>query len=451
MRRARSTVPVVGRRELLLDAAIELVGTKGMRALTHRGVDEAASLPQGSTSNLFRTRRALVEGVLDRLIEHDHALIGPTGEPSSTAEQLIELVVSYVQSAVGSDVVRTRARFAVFAEAMVDESLRTAVERRRDQLRPLAADLLRGLHLPNPEATARVALDAIDGMILHQLTGQPVDTVQLSADLAALVGQSRPREGRRSFDRAALVYDGIRHSYPPALFADLFALLPTDPRIIEVGPGTGQATADLLAHGARVEAIELGPQLGATLRRNLPTDRLEVWVDDFETAAIAPGADALFSATAYHWIARAAQTDRPAALLRTGGLLAVVGTVQVNDPVDGGFFAAAQPIYQRHGQGHRGPSAPTRHGVDSELGDRLAADPRYVDVELRCYDWDQHYTTEQYRRLMLSYSTTQLMDEPARSALLDEIAALVDSDFGGRVTRPLVITLTTARLGQALL
>ncbi|HEX5919668.1 MAG TPA: TetR family transcriptional regulator, partial [Nocardioides sp.] len=43
------------RRTVLLDAALELVGTQGMRGLTHRAVDAAAGLPAGSTSNYFRT------------------------------------------------------------------------------------------------------------------------------------------------------------------------------------------------------------------------------------------------------------------------------------------------------------------------------------------------------------------------------------------------------------
>ena len=42
-----------------LDAAIDLLGTQGLRALAHTRVDERASLPKGSTSNYFRTRQAL--------------------------------------------------------------------------------------------------------------------------------------------------------------------------------------------------------------------------------------------------------------------------------------------------------------------------------------------------------------------------------------------------------
>jgi hypothetical protein len=76
----------------------------------------------------------------------------------------------------------------------------------------------------------------------------------------------------------------------------------------------------------------------------------------------------------------------------------------------------------------------------------LQGDGRYDAVEVRQWDWDQTYSSEDYRQLLLSDSRRQMMDEPSREALLDDIEAFVDSDFGGRVTRPLVATLTTAEL-----
>ena len=45
-----------------------------MRRLTHRAVDAAADLPLGSTSNRFRTRDALLVGVLGRILERETAI-----------------------------------------------------------------------------------------------------------------------------------------------------------------------------------------------------------------------------------------------------------------------------------------------------------------------------------------------------------------------------------------
>lgn len=56
----------------------------------------------------------------------------------------------------------------------------------------------------------------------------------------------RPADVRLSFDRAADIYDEVRPSYPGPMFDELFQMLPPRPEIVEVGPGTGQATKDLL-------------------------------------------------------------------------------------------------------------------------------------------------------------------------------------------------------------
>ena len=56
--------------------------------------------------------------------------------------------------------------------------------------------------------------------------------------------------------------------------------------------------------------------MAAKLRSNLKSERLRITVGDFEEVSIDHGAaDAVFSATAYHWISQAAQTDRPANIL----------------------------------------------------------------------------------------------------------------------------------------
>jgi hypothetical protein len=74
-----------------------------------------------------------------------------------------------------------------------------------------------------------------------------------SYDLGGSTGTSgkdvtvgRPDDIRLSFNEAAEVYDRVRPSYPSDLFDALFQMLPSQPKIVEVGPGTGQATKDLV-------------------------------------------------------------------------------------------------------------------------------------------------------------------------------------------------------------
>lgn len=187
--------------------------------------------------------------------------------------------------------------------------------------------------------------------------------------------------------------------------------------------------------------------MAARLRANLPSSDLQVTVGDFELVRVPDRSlDAVFSATAYHWVTPAAQLDRPAAILKRGGLLAIVDLNQVDSADDAGFFDAVQPIYERYGQGHQGPPAPERGSVDPGIHQSLREDRRFVNVELHSYAWNQTYTASAYRKLMLSYSGTQMMEPEARTALLDDIEAFIRERFGGQIVRPLEVTLTTARI-----
>ncbi|TCO49786.1 TetR/AcrR family transcriptional regulator [Actinocrispum wychmicini] len=57
------------RREALADAAIAIVSREGTHGLSHRAVDEAAEVPRGTTSNYFRSREALLEATVARLVQ----------------------------------------------------------------------------------------------------------------------------------------------------------------------------------------------------------------------------------------------------------------------------------------------------------------------------------------------------------------------------------------------
>src|SRR4029077_19530388 len=74
-----------------------------------------------------------------------------------------------------------------------------------------------------------------------------------------------PRAWRVGFDEVAELYDQVRPGFPDELFDELAAALPPAPVVVEVGPGTGQATKGLVAGGARVTAVEWGPHLAAVL------------------------------------------------------------------------------------------------------------------------------------------------------------------------------------------
>jgi SAM-dependent methyltransferase len=258
---------------------------------------------------------------------------------------------------------------------------------------------------------------------------------------------STGRDVRLSFDGVADVYERARPSYPAVLFDRLFDALPERPDVMEMGPGTGQATALLLERDARVTAVELGPQLAAALAAKFAGhDRLLVVNSSFEDAIVPAGSfDAVVAATAYHWIGPREQIERPVELLRPGGVLAVFDLIQVDSLRDHGYFQAVQPIYDRYESKKRSPWEPTTYDTaEPPVASPLRSSGRYRSVDVYRHVWDQTYSSAKYRDLLWTYSGTQMKPEPERSQMVDELVGVIDRDFGGSITRPLCATLTLA-------
>jgi len=176
------------RPEQLLDAAIAVLGSQGIRQLTHRAVDAAAELPAGSASNYFRTREALVNAMIVRFADRDRqsweALAGmfTPREPG----ELVAALAAYVQRAVGADREVTIARYSVFIEAALRPGAREQLTRSAREIRRWGADWLRGIGAADPELACELLFDQIDGLILHRLA-YPDLAVDLEARLTAMV------------------------------------------------------------------------------------------------------------------------------------------------------------------------------------------------------------------------------------------------------------------------
>ncbi|MDQ8702382.1 TetR family transcriptional regulator [Streptomyces sp. LHD-70] len=75
------------RRARLEDAAIAVLAEHGSRGLTHRAVDTAAAVPAGTASRYFRTRDALLNGVIERITHRLNARVDSyTVRPISPAD-----------------------------------------------------------------------------------------------------------------------------------------------------------------------------------------------------------------------------------------------------------------------------------------------------------------------------------------------------------------------------
>ncbi|WP_107773678.1 TetR/AcrR family transcriptional regulator [Nocardioides sediminis] len=161
-------------RERALEAAVELLGTQGVRALSHARVDDRAGLPPGSTSNWFRTRRALLAGVVDWIAEHERAEFDPTAMPAmSGLDALIDGWCAMADLEAGPFATRTRARYALFLELAGDPELGEPLRRQRREFERWTEAIVVAVGVADPVPAARALMALSDGLLLHRLTVDP--------------------------------------------------------------------------------------------------------------------------------------------------------------------------------------------------------------------------------------------------------------------------------------
>lgn len=257
------------------------------------------------------------------------------------------------------------------------------------------------------------------------------------------------KEGRRLFGIDPAAYDSARPGHAERVYEVLVERCGLGPgaAMVEVGPGTGQATRRLLDLGADpLVAIEPDPALASYLDATLG-GRVEVQIVALEDAVL-PGDtfDLAAAASSFHWVEEDAGLAKLFAALCPGGWLAMWWTLFGEGGEPDAFITATSPLLQDlEASPTRGEKGRPAHALDSEA--RLAAFQAagFEDAEHEVVRWCASWDTNGIRALYGTFSPIARLDEVRRAEILDGIARIAERDFGGRVQRTLRTSLYTAR------
>jgi SAM-dependent methyltransferase len=255
-------------------------------------------------------------------------------------------------------------------------------------------------------------------------------------------------DGQRLFGPAAERYDRARPGHADAVYEILGECCGLRPgaKVLEIGPGTGQATRHLLERGADpLVALEPDPALAAFLQDRL-RGRVEIRPATLETAELEDDFDLAVAASAFHWVDERLGLERIRGALRPGGSVALWWTLF-------GYSDRADPIRDAidplMGNLPLSPSHPERdgppHAADERARVAALEAAGFEDVAAHRLEWAHTWDTRGTRDLFGTFSPILALAPAEQEALLDEIASIAESQFGGRVTRPLVTMLYTAR------
>jgi AcrR family transcriptional regulator len=166
------------RKVLIADAAIDVLGRDGLRALTHRAVDARAGLPQGTCSYHHRTRRSLLAAALNRIADLDRADIAGPG-PGDVVGRAVAVLGGWL----GPGRVRTRARLVLMLDAEARRDLGAEAGR-------LAGEFVAGATSTLGDAgKARLLVALLDGVVADDLIrggAEPPGRDELRARVAAV-------------------------------------------------------------------------------------------------------------------------------------------------------------------------------------------------------------------------------------------------------------------------
>jgi SAM-dependent methyltransferase len=225
----------------------------------------------------------------------------------------------------------------------------------------------------------------------------------------------------KEFDASAVAYDRYRPRYPDELIDDIIELgeVPPEARTVEIGAGTGIATAPLVDRGLQVIGIEPSPSMRALAQEKLG-NRARFVAGRFEDWPSTDGVDLIVAFSAWHWVDPSTGVDLAAHLLAPGGALAVAWTEIVSWGQDGFEDRLADVT-----------GAPWPKSVDHMLASLrpLADDQRFTDFAVRRHRFQRSLDAEAFIGLTRTYPGfhTAQRDERYRR--------IIDDEFGGTVTR----------------
>lgn len=236
-------------------------------------------------------------------------------------------------------------------------------------------------------------------------------------------------EFRLVFDTIPDAFDRYRPHYPAIVYQTLFpyAHLTPGSAVLELGPGTGQATRPVLDTGCAYWGIELGEHLADRLAGNFQDyPNFHLIRGDFLTHDFGGQRfDCVFSAAAIQWMPEEAAFRKVYSLLKPGGTLAMMLIKTDYQTPNPALYDRIQAVYSRYYKPEQAyMPGRFRYGQAPAYG--------YVDFEKHTFPGRRQYTGAEYAALCATHADHITIPSPYREPFFTGIREAVEA-FGDRI------------------
>jgi len=250
---------------------------------------------------------------------------------------------------------------------------------------------------------------------------------------------------RSVFDSAAGEYDAARPAYPDAVFAELAGRTGplTGLLTLDCGAGTGIASRQLAARGARVVSLDIGEQMLARAKARNPQSAC-VLADGNWLPARAAVADLVTFAQSWHWFDQRLAAAEVARVLKPGGHWAAWWNRA---------HADGEPWFEHYQELVAASCASYRwmHSRDEQMApdwadEVVAAQARMEPAGTFVAPWTRRVSAAQWITDERSKSYVIELAPVVRESLLGRVAKILADRFpDGQMTVSYITTLVMAR------
>lgn len=247
---------------------------------------------------------------------------------------------------------------------------------------------------------------------------------------------------RKVFNNKVCVedFDEYRFRYCDELFADVIshARLDEGKSVLEIGPGTGQATEPILKTNCSYFAVELGESFTKSMQEKFcKYKNFSIVNADFETYPFEKNTfDLVYSAATIQWIPEKIAFPKVYDILKSRGTLAMFMTHTDYKTPNEKLYEKIQKVYSEFFK----PNLP----YNTNFVYNNAVNYGFVDFERREYHQVVEYTADEYVTFISICAHQLTIAEPYKSKFLDGIRNAILS-FGDKITLNNTIVLYLAR------